>query len=255
MSKPTRKNSEQSWFGYRPVDTAPEKTALVRDLFTGVAARYDFMNDLMSLGTHRLWKDRFVAALNPRANEQILDLAGGTGDIAQRILRRTNGKTKVTVCDLNPAMLAQGQARALDSGWHHHITWLTGDAAKLPLPDRSFDAVTIAFGLRNVALIDDALAEAARVLKIGGRFFCLEFSPGVIPVLKQAYDTYSFKILPWLGEVVAHDRAAYQYLAESIRQFPDQPTLAKRMTAAGMDAVRWTNLSGGIAVMHEGWIV
>ncbi|MBI1273879.1 MAG: ubiquinone/menaquinone biosynthesis methyltransferase [Alphaproteobacteria bacterium] len=270
-ARPAR-NPEQSWFGARPV-AGSEKTGMVRGVFTSVAGRYDLMNDLMSLGIHRLWKDRFVASLAPRAGETILDLAGGTGDIALRILARTRGAAKLTVCDINPAMLARGKARALDTGRGRAITWLTGDAAKLPLPDNSFDAVTIAFGLRNVTYIDDALAEVARVLKIGGRFFCLEFSPGAFsgevdtgspqkmrgkknPVAREisnAYDLYSFKVLPWLGEVVAHDRAAYQYLAESIRQFPKQAELAARMERAGLCAVRWADYAGGIAAAHTGW--
>lgn len=245
-------NRERAWFGFRQVDPA-EKTRMVREVFASVAGKYDIMNDLMSLGIHRLWKDRFVAMVNPRPDQTILDLAGGTGDIAQRLARRADRKARIIVCDINPAMMEQGKARAIDNGLMGAIEWIAGDAAAIPLPDCTVDRVTIAFGLRNVTLIDTALREAARVLKPGGKFFCLEFSPGVAPFLKRAYDAYSFTILPWLGDIVAKDRASYQYLAESIRQFPDQPTLARRMEQAGMERVRWINLSGGIAAMHIGW--
>lgn len=243
---------EADWFGFTRV-RAGEKTARVRDVFASVARNYDLMNDLMSLGVHRLWKNQFVALIAPRAGENILDLAGGTGDIALRLHRRSGGKSAITICDYNVAMLERGRDRMLDRGLLDTFTWTTGDAAALPFADYQFDKVCISFGLRNVTRIDTALREIVRVLKPGGKFFCLEFSPGVIAPLKELYDRYSFSVLPWLGEVVAHDRASYQYLAESIRQFPDQPGLAGRMEAAGLARVRWVDLSGGIAVMHYGW--
>ncbi|MGB4100381.1 MAG: class I SAM-dependent methyltransferase [Alphaproteobacteria bacterium] len=243
---------EAEWFGFARV-RAGEKTARVRDVFQSVAGNYDLMNDLMSLGVHRLWKNQFVAMIAPRAGENILDLAGGTGDIALRLHQRSKGQSKITVCDYNAAMLQRGHDRMLDRGLLDVFTWTTGDAAALPFADCQFDKLCISFGLRNVTRIDTALREIVRVLKPGGKFFCLEFSPGVAAPLKNIYDRYSFSVLPWLGEVVAHDRASYQYLAESIRQFPDQPALARRMTAAGLARAQWVDLSGGIAVIHHGW--
>ncbi len=245
-------NPEAGWFGYEAVDAA-QKTARVRDVFFSVAGKYDVMNDLMSLGIHRLWKDQLVAMMRPKAGEAILDLAGGTGDIAQRLYASSGGKAVVTVCDYNTAMLEKGRDRAIDAGLWNAFTWTTGDAADLPFPDNSFNKICISFGLRNVTRIDTALQECVRVLNPGGQFFCLEFSPGVLPPLKKIYDAYSFSVLPWLGEVVAKDRASYQYLAESIRQFPDQPALARRMTAAGMAQVRWLDMTGGVVVIHHGW--
>lgn len=254
MNKEARQaeNPEAEWFGFERVAPA-EKTARVRDVFSSVADKYDLMNDLMSGGLHRLWKDHFVAKMRPRAGEAILDVAGGTGDIAQRCARASGGKAAITVCDINEAMLRVGRAKAVDAGWLNEITWLTGSAEALPLPDACMDLVCISFGLRNVTRIDLALSEFFRVLKPGGRFFCLEFSPGVLPPLKKLYDLYSFSLLPWLGEHVAGDREAYQYLAESIRQFPDQATFAARMQRAWFEQVRYENLMGGIAVIHSGW--
>ena len=252
MKRQTQPNPEAAWFGFERV-AAAQKTAKVRDVFMSVAGRYDLMNDLMSLGVHRLWKNRFAAMIAPRAREKILDLAGGTGDIALRLHKRTQGRCTITVCDYSQAMLERGRDRMMDCGLLDAFAWTTGDAADLPFPDACFDKVCIAFGLRNVTRIDSALREIVRVLKPGGRFFCLEFSPGIAAPLKKFYDRYSFDVLPWLGEVVAHDRAAYQYLTESIRQFPDQAALARRMEAAGLAHAQWLNLSGGIAVIHYGW--
>ncbi|MDR3425739.1 MAG: bifunctional demethylmenaquinone methyltransferase/2-methoxy-6-polyprenyl-1,4-benzoquinol methylase UbiE [Alphaproteobacteria bacterium] len=245
-------NPESEWFGFRRVDPE-EKTGLVHRVFSSVAGRYDLMNDLMSGGLHRLWKDSLVCRMNPKAGMTLLDVAGGTGDIALRLQKRMEGKARIIVCDINPAMLAQGKAKAIDHGILSGIDWVTGNAEALPFPDRSVDMYSIAFGLRNVTRIDQALREAARVLKPGGRFFCMEFSPGVIPALKPLYETYCVNVLPLLGEFVAKDREAYQYLAESILKFPAQQELAKRMEKAGLSQVKWTNLSGGIAVIHEGW--
>lgn len=245
-------NPEAEWFGYTRV-SPEEKTAKVIDVFSSVADKYDIMNDFMSGGLHRLWKDHFVRMMRPRAGENILDVAGGTGDIAQRCARATQGQAHITVCDLNPDMLRVGRTKAIDAGWLSGIDWVTGNAEALPFATDSFDLACISFGLRNVTRIDAALAEFFRVLRPGGRFFCMEFSPGVIPPLKKIYDLYSFTVLPWLGEKVAQDRDSYQYLAESIRQFPPQDELAARMGKAGFENVKWHNLMGGIAVIHTGW--
>lgn len=245
--------TESHFFGFRRVKPA-EKTGLVQEVFASVAGRYDLMNDLMSGGLHRLWKDRLVRMMDPRAGQTILDIAGGTGDIALRCYRRSEGKAKVIVCDLNPQMLEEGRAKAVDHGLlKNSLQWITGNAEDLPLASRSVDTACIAFGLRNVTHIDKALHEAARVLKPGGRFYCLEFSPGVTPALKPFYDRYCMDVLPRLGGLVAGNAGAYKYLAESIRQFPLQPALAKRMEKAGFSGVKWVNLTGGAAVIHWGW--
>jgi demethylmenaquinone methyltransferase / 2-methoxy-6-polyprenyl-1,4-benzoquinol methylase len=251
-TKPRTPNPESHFFGSRRV--APrEKTGLVQEVFASVAGRYDLMNDLMSGGLHRLWKDRLVRLMNPQAWQTILDVAGGTGDITLRCARRTESKARIIVCDLSPAMLAEGRAKMVDQGILSGIKWLTGNAEDLPLPARSVDIYCIAFGLRNVTHIDKALIEAARVLKPGGRFYCLEFSSGVSKRIKPFYERYCTEILPRLGGLVAQDRTSYQYLAESIQKFPDQPALAKRMQAAGLEQVKWLNLTGGIAVIHSAW--
>ena len=215
--------------------------------------RYDLMNDLMSGGLHRLWKDRLVRRMQPRPGQTIIDIAGGTGDVALRCYRATDGQAQISICDLNPAMLAAGRAKLIDRGILQGINCVEGNAEALPFPDRSADLACIAFGLRNVTHIDRALREAARILKPGGRFFCLEFSPGVTPLLKPLVDRYCMAVLPRLGALVAQDRDSYAYLAESIRQFPAQDALARRMGQAGFDRVRYENLNGGIAVIHSGW--
>ncbi|MDE1901361.1 MAG: class I SAM-dependent methyltransferase [Alphaproteobacteria bacterium] len=245
-------NPEAEWFGFRRVNP-DEKAGLVRDVFASVAGNYDVMNDLMSGGLHRLWKDTLVRKMNPKPGQTLLDVAGGTGDIALRCYRRTAGRANIIICDINPAMLAAGKAKAIDHGVMSGLTWVTGNAEALPFPDRSVDTYSIAFGLRNVTHIDQALREAARVLRPGGRFFCMEFSPGVTPALKPLYETYCLNVLPVLGQFVAKDRNAYQYLAESILKFPPQAQLAARMEKAGLERAKWTNLTGGIAVIHEGW--
>ena len=222
--EPRPQNPESSWFGFRRVNP-DEKTGLVREVFASVAGRYDLMNDLMSGGLHRLWKDWLVRMMDPQPGQAIFDVAGGTGDIALRCARRTEGKARIMVCDLSPAMLAEGRAKMIDKGMLKGIEWITGNAEELPLPARSVDIYCIAFGLRNVTHIDKALSEAARVLKPGGRFYCLEFSPGVTPKLKPFYYRYCMEVLPRLGAFVAQDRDSYQYLAESIRKFPDQQRL------------------------------
>lgn len=240
-------------FGYR--DVAPEeKQTLIRGVFSSVASRYDLMNDLMSAGVHRLWKDAFVDWLNPQPRWSVLDVAGGTGDIAFRIAQRLRPKgdvAKITVCDLNQDMLKQGRLRLEASD--RTIVWLCGDAEALPVEDGSQDAYTIAFGIRNTTHLAEALNEAYRVLKPGGRFLCLEFSRVTAPGLDDLYDLYSFAVLPRLGELVTGDGAAYRYLAESIRRFPPQPAFAKKIENAGFAQVKYRNLSGGIAAMHSGW--
>jgi demethylmenaquinone methyltransferase/2-methoxy-6-polyprenyl-1,4-benzoquinol methylase len=237
-------------FGFDEVPVA-EKSARVRGVFDSVARNYDRMNDLMSLGIHRVWKDALMDWLLPRASQHLLDVAGGTGDIAQRWRRRGGGR--VTVCDINAEMIEVGRERLDRTGGDAGIDWVVGDAERLPLADRSVERVTIAFGLRNVTRIDAALAEMRRVLKPGGRFMCLEFSRPTQPWLDPVYDAYSFRILPWLGRVVAEDEDAYRYLAESIRRFPDQQDLAERMRRSGFEKVTWRNLSAGIAAIHSGW--
>ena len=246
-------------FGFEEIAES-DKAPRVRGVFESVAKRYDLMNDLMSGGIHRLWKSALIDWLDPRPGLSLLDVAGGTGDIAQRVLERVGAARAgaITMCDLTPEMLAIGRARALDRGLvgtacPNGLHWVCGDAQDLPLPDRSFDACTIAFGLRNVTRIERALSEARRVLKPGGRFLCLEFSHVVLPALAQIYDLYSFKVLPALGARVAGDAAAYRYLAESIRRFPAQDDLAALISEAGFDQVRYRNLTGGIAALHSAW--
>jgi demethylmenaquinone methyltransferase/2-methoxy-6-polyprenyl-1,4-benzoquinol methylase len=238
------------WFGDRPV-AEPEKAHLVRAVFDSVADRYDVMNDLMSGGVHRLWKAAFVDKLSPRGAMSVLDVAGGTGDIAQRILERAP-EARVTVADINERMLRVGRDRATDRGLWTAFRYVTADAEALPVQDRAVDAYTIAFGLRNVTHIDRALAEARRVLKPGGRFLCLEFSRVVVPGLDLLYQNWS-RLIPVIGQRVAGDRDSYQYLVESIRRFPPQQELAERMASVGFERVSVRNLSGGIAAIHEGW--
>lgn len=237
-------------FGFRTV-REEDKASLVRAVFDDVATRYDLMNDVMSGGIHRLWKDSLIDWLHPRPDMTLLDVGGGTGDIAFRFRARNGGP--VTVCDINREMLIVGRDRAIDRNCSAGISWVCGDAEVLPLPDRSVDAFTIAFCLRNVTRIDLALAEARRVLKPGGRFLCLEFSQVVLPMMRRFYDRYSFDILPHIGSMVAGNREAYQYLVESIRRFPPQAELVSRLQKAGLEQVRYRNLSGGIAALHSGW--
>ena len=244
-------------FGFRRVHEG-EKAPLVRALFESVAPRYDLMNDLMSAGIHRWWKSELVAALKPRPGQRLLDVAGGTGDIALRALPHLapQGKPEsgsALVCDVSAAMLALGRARALDEGILTGIEWVCADAERLPVPDRSVDLYTIGFGLRNVTHIDVALAEARRVLKPGGRFLCLEFTPEISPLLQPLYDLYSFQFVPLLGQIVTGDRDAYTYLVESIRRFPRQSELAAMMAQAGLEQVKFRNLTGGVAALHSAW--
>ena len=249
---PPEAGSTSGSFGFRRV-ALDEKPALVRRVFERVAGRYDIMNDLMSGGIHRLWKREMVDWLHPRPSSTVLDVAGGTGDIAFRILRRLSEAGRVIVVDATPAMLEVGRDRMIDRGFLAGIDWVAGDAERLPVADGSVEAYTIAFGLRNVTHMDLALAEAKRVLKPGGRFLCLEFSRVVLPLLDRLYDAYSFAVLPALGRAVAGDAASYRYLAESIRTFPAQEELAERIRAAGLEQVRYRNLTGGIAALHSAW--
>jgi demethylmenaquinone methyltransferase / 2-methoxy-6-polyprenyl-1,4-benzoquinol methylase len=241
-------------FGARrvPLD---DKQALVDDVFRSVARRYDLMNDLMSFGLHRAWKDALVTAVNPPKNRPfaLLDIAGGTGDIAMRVVAAGGGDSRATVCDINPEMLAVGRERAEARGLAGALSFAEANAEALPFADRSFDAATIAFGIRNVPRIDTALAEAFRVLKIGGRFVCLEFSAVAMPGLGALYDLYSFNVIPALGRAVVGDAHSYRYLVESIRRFPKPEVFAEMMRAAGFARVSHRLMSGGIVALHSGW--
>ena len=244
-------NAEKNWFGEKQV--APdEKTRLVRGVFDSVAPSYDVMNDFMSGGLHRLWKDHLVRKIRPRAGLHYLDVAGGTGDIAFRIRKKAGKDCKITLCDINAEMLSVGRDRSIDMGMGDDFDWVTGNAESLPLQDNSVDVYTIAFGLRNVTHIDDALAEAYRVLKPGGRFYCLEFSKVNEPLMAKIYDIYSFKVIPKIGKLVAKDEESYQYLVESIRKFPQQRELMHRLEAAGFQKCRFENLTFGVVAIHEG---
>jgi demethylmenaquinone methyltransferase / 2-methoxy-6-polyprenyl-1,4-benzoquinol methylase len=242
-------------FGAREVPIE-DKQALVDGVFRNVARRYDLMNDLMSLGLHRAWKDALVTAVNPPRNRPfaLLDVAGGTGDVAMRVVAAGGGAdTRATVCDINPDMLAVGRERAEARGLVDALRFAKANAESLPFADRSFDAVTIAFGIRNVPRIDAALAEAFRVLKIGGRFLCLEFSAVAMPGLGALYDLYSFNVIPALGRAVVGDAESYRYLVESIRRFPTPQAFAQMMRAAGFARVSHRLMSGGIVALHSGW--
>ena len=255
-----KKAQDTTHFGFREVPTS-RKGELVSGVFDSVAGRYDLMNDLMSMGIHRLWKAQLIDWLNPRPGLNLIDIAGGTGDIAFRFIERcrkrvaTFGATgeAVAVCDSNPNMLDVGRNRAIDHGFVDGLSWTCGNAERLPYDDASFDAATIAFGIRNVTHIDRALTEARRVLKPGGHFLCLEFSKTVLPALDRIYDLYSFSVLPALGQVITGDRDAYLYLVESIRRFPNQDDFAGMISAAGLDNVRYINLTGGVAAIHAAW--
>ncbi len=247
----TRQNPESQWFGEEAV-TPTEKTKKVIGVFDSVANNYDIMNDVMSGGLHRLWKDHLVRKIRPQKGLHYLDVAGGTGDIAFRIRKKAGPDCKITLCDLNTEMLRVGRDRALDKGYAHDFEWVTGNAEALPLEDESVDVYTIAFGLRNVTHIDIALTEALRVLKPGGRFYCLEFSKVQEPFLAKIYDQYSYRLIPKMGELIAKDRDSYQYLVESIRKFPSQRELLKRMETAGFRRCRVENLTFGVVAIHEG---
>ncbi len=246
----TTQSQSQTHFGFQKVDTS-EKTSLVRGVFDSVAPSYDLMNDLMSGGIHRLWKNTLIKRLNPNAGMKLLDVGGGTGDIAFKFLEK--GGTDVVIADINEEMLKVGRNRALDRAIIAGPKWLRGNAEGLPLKDSSFDAYVTAFCLRNVTHLDQALSEARRLLKPGGHFLCLEFSQVILPTLAKLYDTYSFNVLPFIGQIVAKDRGSYQYLAESIRRFPPQDDFAALLKEAGLEHVNYQNLSGGIAAIHSAW--
>ena len=265
MTEHTAKNPESTQFGTRDVEP-DEKTALVRGVFDSVADNYDIMNDPMSGGIHRLWKDHLIRRIRPKAGLHYLDVAGGTGDIAFRINDKINARdkdarrspatlsaTKITLCDLNWDMLRVGRDRAIDRGNLDDFDWVTGNAETLPLEDESVDVYTIAFGLRNVTHIDNALKEAHRVLKPGGRFYCLEFSHVENPAFAALYDKFSYNIIPKMGEIIAKDRESYQYLVESIRKMPNQEALKQRLTQAGFAKTSYENLTFGIAAIHFGF--
>ena len=246
--------AETAHFGARQVPL-DEKQALVDDVFHNVARRYDLMNDLMSFGLHRAWKDALVTAANPPKNLPfaLLDVAGGTGDIAFRLIKAGGAETRATVCDINSAMLDVGRERAAKLSRDDAVTFTEGNAEALPFADKSFDAATIAFGIRNVPRMDQALAEAFRVLKIGGKFLCLEFSAADVPGLDRLYDFYSFNVIPALGRVVAGDAQSYRYLVESIRRFPNPQAFVAMLRAAGFARVSCQPMTGGIVTLYSGW--
>jgi demethylmenaquinone methyltransferase/2-methoxy-6-polyprenyl-1,4-benzoquinol methylase len=251
----TKETREETHFGYETVPLA-DKQGMVDDVFHSVARRYDLMNDLMSGGLHRAWKDALISAVHPpRSNRSfaLLDLAGGTGDIAFRVAAAGGNGTRVTVCDINADMLSVGEKRAHERGLDDRVSFAQGNAEELPYPDKSFDCVTIAFGIRNVPRIDRALGEACRVLRLGGHFLCLEFSSVDVPGLDALYELYSFQVIPRIGQVVTGDREAYQYLVESIRKFPKPKAFARMMEEAGFRRVSFRAMTGGVVALHSGW--
>jgi demethylmenaquinone methyltransferase/2-methoxy-6-polyprenyl-1,4-benzoquinol methylase len=246
---------ETTHFGFRDVPLDKKQT-LVNDVFHSVASRYDLMNDLMSAGLHRAWKDIMVNTLNAPRNDRpfaLLDVAGGTGDITFRAARTSGAGFRATVCDINADMLKVGRDRAVKRHLDDRVSFVEGNAEALAFPDRAFDGYTIAFGIRNVPRIDLALREAFRVLKPGGRFLCLEFSSVDVPGLDRLYDLFSFRVIPELGRVVTGDAESYRYLVESIRKFPKPAVFADSIRAAGFSRVNWQTLSGGIVALHSGW--
>lgn len=265
-------NESFTHFGFETVKDS-EKTGRVYEVFKNVAAKYDLMNDAMSLGIHRLWKDEFVKMLNPTPGINVLDVAGGTGDIAFRIVHSLNTLekftnkqkknnenfdlppriSKVVVSDINQQMLDVGKERAKQRGYFNELEWLCANAEELPIEDNSFDAYTIAFGIRNVTHIDKALDEAYRVLKPGGRFLCMEFSHLTNPLMQKLYDVYSFQVIPPMGQILAKDWKSYQYLVESIRKFPDQETFSKMIRESGFSSVTYTNFTFGVTAVHSGF--
>ena len=247
----TDQNDKTTHFGYQTVPEA-EKAGRVRGVFSSVASKYDIMNDVMSLGIHRLWKDAMMDWLAPRPGQKLLDVAGGTGDISFRFLRRA-GSGHATVLDLTEPMLTEGRKRAEAEQMQEQLDWVVGDAMSLPFPDNSFDVYTISFGIRNVTRPQQALEEAFRVLRPGGRLMVLEFSQLPVPAMQKTYDLYSFNVIPRMGQAIAKDRDSYQYLVESIRNFPDQDTFLGMVRAAGFANAKYRNLSLGIAALHSGW--
>jgi demethylmenaquinone methyltransferase/2-methoxy-6-polyprenyl-1,4-benzoquinol methylase len=239
-------------FGFKQVPVE-EKAGRVREVFDSVAGNYDIMNDVMSFGIHRLWKRFTIGQAGVRTGQKVLDLAGGTGDLAAQFVTQVGATGLVTVADINAAMLDVGRARFADRGLAGNVEFVQADAESLPFPDNYFDCITIAFGLRNVTHIDAALASMFRVLKPGGRLLVLEFSKPVLPGLNAVYDAYSFHLLPKLGKLIANDEESYRYLVESIRKHPDQETLKGMMEKAGFERAHYFNLSGGIVALHKGY--
>jgi demethylmenaquinone methyltransferase / 2-methoxy-6-polyprenyl-1,4-benzoquinol methylase len=251
----TDTTEKQTDFGFRRV-ALEDKQGLVDDVFHSVARRYDLMNDLMSAGLHRAWKDALVTAVNPPKSDRdfrLLDVAGGTGDIAFRVIEQGGAGTYATVLDINADMLAVGRERAEKNGLSYAVDFIEANAESLPLPDTTYDAYTVAFGIRNVPRIDAALREAYRVLRPGGHFLCLEFSSVDVPGLDQLYDLYSFNAIPAIGRVVAGDAESYRYLVESIRKFPKPQAFATMMRDAGFGRVSYTAMTGGVVALHSGW--
>lgn len=248
----TEDSEATTHFGFETVPEG-EKAGRVHGVFSSVARRYDLMNDAMSLGVHRLWKEAMLDWIAPRPGSDCLDVAGGTGDIAFRLAARMKGRGRVTVLDLTEAMLVEGRRRAEAGAYTSMLDWVAGDAMALPFAARSFDSYTIAFGIRNVTRPEQALAEAFRVLRPGGRLMVLEFSRVPVEGLRRLYDLYSFNVIPPLGQALAGDRDSYRYLVESIRRFPDQEAFAGMIRAAGFEMVQYRNLSMGIAALHSAW--
>jgi demethylmenaquinone methyltransferase/2-methoxy-6-polyprenyl-1,4-benzoquinol methylase len=246
----TQQSQNETHFGSKNVRMS-EKPLLVRDVFNSVAPNYDLMKDIMSFGIHRLWKNALINKLNIKQNSRLLDVGGGTGDIAFKLVNKC--KANIVVTDINTEMLEVGQNRAIDQGIIKEIEWLGGDAEQLPFKNSSFDIYTTAFCMRNVTHLDRALKEAYRILKPGGRFLCLEFSHMFIPPLTKFYDSYSFKLLPLMGQIFANDRASYQYLAESIRRFPKQEEFVALINKSGLEKTTYQNLSCGIVAIHSAW--
>ncbi|MBQ0749962.1 MAG: bifunctional demethylmenaquinone methyltransferase/2-methoxy-6-polyprenyl-1,4-benzoquinol methylase UbiE [Roseovarius sp.] len=244
-------NEKTTHFGFQDIPES-EKAGRVRGVFGSVASKYDVMNDAMSLGIHRIWKDAMMDWLAPRAGQRLLDVAGGTGDISFRFLKRA-GYGHATVLDLTEPMLVEGRKRAEAESMADSLDWVVGDAMVLPFPNASFDVYTISFGIRNVTRPQEALNEAFRVLKPGGRLMVLEFSQIPNELMQKVYDLYSFNIIPRLGQMIANDRDSYQYLVESIRKFPDQETFLGMVRQAGFEQAKYRNLSMGIACLHSGW--
>jgi len=243
--------SAHTHFGYQNV---PEenKSGLVKEVFNNVSSKYDVMNDLMSVGIHRVWKNTLINWLAPKENQNLLDVAGGTGDIATRFLNQTKSGN-ATILDMTESMLQEGTKRITNSSLSSRMRWVVGDAMALPFKKNTFDIYTISFGIRNITKIDKALSEAFRVLKPGGRIMILEFSKLPNPMMQKAYDLYSFNVIPKIGEIVVGDKDSYQYLVESIRKFPDQVSFANMITEAGFENVKFRNLTFGVAALHSGW--
>ena len=248
----TDQSDRTTHFGFETVPEA-EKAGKVHGVFSSVASKYDVMNDVMSLRIHRVWKEAMIDWMAPRRGMKLLDVAGGTGDISFRTLDRLKGDGHATICDMTEGMLVEGRKRAEAESMAHALDWVCGDAMALPFEDKSFDTYTIAFGIRNVTRIPDALKEAYRVLKPGGRFMCLEFSRVDPPLLEKAYDLYSFNVIPRMGKLIANDSESYQYLVESIRKFPPQEEFADMIRDAGFGRVQYRNQTLGVAAIHSGW--